>query len=356
MYTQPRAASSTTHPTKVHPSPLPSSSSSQAASISTRTCERSPSHPHANVDPLGSRYKSFKATFLLVWAPTLFVAGFILREVCAYHYSNVNLFIAETVLLLLAPPVYEGANYIVLGRILYYVPYLSPIHPGRVVTTFLAFDILVGPLTGNGGARIASADSQSARNIGEALMKTALIIQLVCMICFLLLAGWYHHRVAKAGLMRPKLRAPLIQLYISCTLITIRTIYRTVEYFATASSINLLYSGTFTSTSQLSPLFKDEWFFWVFEASVMLTNSVLLNIFHPMRFLPSNNKIYLARDGVTEIEGPGIEDKRNFVLTILDPFDLVGLIRGRDKEAKFWENHEGGGENVEQVEMKSREA
>ncbi len=77
----------------------------------------------------------------------------------------------------------------------------------------------------------------------------------------------------------------------------------------------------------------------------MITNIVMLNFRHPATFLPSSNKVYLAEDGVTEIEGPGFEDRRNFFVTLFDPFDLVGLIKGRDKQ-KYWErqeetNHEG---------------
>ena len=71
----------------------------------------------------------------------------------------------------------------------------------------------------------------------------------------------------------------------------------------------------------------------------MIANSVLLNFRHPASFLPSSNKVYLAEDGVTEIEGPGFLDKRNFFVTLVDPFDLVGLFRGRDKE-KYWEKRE----------------
>ena len=72
----------------------------------------------------------------------------------------------------------------------------------------------------------------------------------------------------------------------------------------------------------------------------MLTNSALLNVRHPARFLPRSNKIYLAQDGVTEIVGPGYEDKRNFLLTIFDPFDIVGLVKGRDKGARYWEEEQ----------------
>ena len=72
----------------------------------------------------------------------------------------------------------------------------------------------------------------------------------------------------------------------------------------------------------------------------MFINSVMLNIFHPGRYLPRSNKTYLARDGVSEIEGPGWIDKRPFLATLFDPCDIFGLITRRDKETKFWEQEE----------------
>lgn len=58
-------------------------------------------------------------------------------------------------------------------------------------------------------------------------------------------------------------------------------------------------------------------------------------------YLPRSNKIYPAEDGATEIKGPEFEDKRNFAVTIVDPRDLSGLIRGRDMKERYWEGHEG---------------
>ena len=72
----------------------------------------------------------------------------------------------------------------------------------------------------------------------------------------------------------------------------------------------------------------------------MIINSFLLNVRHPGMYLPRNNKIYLAQDGVTEIEGPGFNDKRMFLWTILDPFDIVGWVKGRDKNARYWEEQQ----------------
>ena len=237
-------------------------------------------------------------------------------------------------------PFYELANYITLGRILYYVPYHSPIHPGRVLTTFAAISGIVEALNGNGASYSSNANlPESKQNIGRDLLKAALIIQLCIIASFILLAVYFHRKCHKANLLPEHLKAVLYTLYCSSALIVIRTIYRTVEYFA----ISEIRVGPGFNPLSISPIVRYEWFFWVFEALLMIANSVLLNVRHPARFLPENNKIYLAEDGVTEIVGPGYEDKRNILLTVFDPFDLVGLVKGRDKGGRYWEGqHEMG--------------
>jgi len=213
------------------------------------------------------------------------------------------------------------------------VPYFSPLHPGRVVTTFIGLDAVIGALTGNGASYVSNSKlPESKRNMGKSLLKAALLLQLASMGAFVAIAVRYQYRCRKAGVLSHNLRTVLTVLYTSCAIISTRTIYRTVEYFA-ASSINAQ-----TNFKKLSPVIRHEAFFWVFEASLMLSNSVLMNCFHPSRFLPSNNKIYLAEDGVTEIVGPGYEDKRPFIVTLFDPFDVVGLIMGRDRKNKYWES------------------
>ena len=172
--------------------------------------------------------------------------------------------------------------------------------------------------------------------MGRSLLKAALIIQLCIMVCFVLLATYFHRSCYKANLLPKNLKAVLYTLYCSSILITIRTIYRTVEYF----SISQVRVRPGFDPMLISPIVRYEWFFWVFEALLMIINSVLLNVRHPALYLPHNNKIYLAQDGVTEIEGPGIADKRMFLWTILDPFDIVGLVKGRDKAARYWEEQQ----------------
>jgi hypothetical protein len=214
---------------------------------------------------------------------------------------------------------------------LYYIPYHSPIHPGRVFTTFVALAVAIETITANGAARVASADATvSEQNTGKALLKAALIMQLALVVGFVALAGRFHFNCSKGGVLNKKIKRTLIVLYTSCTLITIRTIYRTVEYF-TAASLN-----AYTDIEHISPVLKQEWFFWFFEVVLMYSNTTLLNVFHPMKMLPRSNKVYLATDGVTEIEGPGYDDPRHILVTIIDPFDVYGLIKTRGKKEKYW--------------------
>jgi hypothetical protein len=219
-------------------------------------------------------------------------------------------------------PVYAAINYIVLSRILFYVPYLSPIHPGRVLTTFLAADAVCEILIVNGVQRLVNSRfDERNRQIGGDLTKAGLILQAVLFVLFVLLAVVFHLRAIKAGVMRPTIRTVLIVLYISCTIITARCIYRIVEFFEWGNG----------------PLTHQEAYFWIFEATIMIINTVMLNVWHPGKYLPRSNKNFLAKDGSTVLRGPGWEDKRPFIVTFLDPFDLWGLATGRDKKTRFWD-------------------
>lgn len=132
------------------------------------------------------KYRSFRIGFLLPWASLIFTAGFILREYGSYHTDDLNIFIASTVLLFVAPPVYNGANYFIFGRALYYLPYLSPIHPGRVWTTFIALDTFADVIAGNGAARAVNAGATPGeRATGLVLVKVSLFMLLGMFLAFM---------------------------------------------------------------------------------------------------------------------------------------------------------------------------
>ncbi|KAK4099879.1 hypothetical protein N658DRAFT_508276 [Parathielavia hyrcaniae] len=291
-----------------------------------------------------NHYNSWRLTGLYVICSLLFTVGFIVREVGAFDYSDLVKFIVSTCVIYAAPPLVALANYTILGRILYYAPYHSPIHPGRVITTFAFISFVVESLNGAGAAHVANMSlPANLQEIGRSLLKAALVIQLAVLACFVLLAVTFHRRCLRAGLRNPALLAPLYTLYASTLLITARTVFRVAEYWTVAE--HDFYSGDI-DPDDLSPAIRYEWFFWVFEASLMLVNHVLFNVRHPRRYLPKSVKVYLSpADGATEIMGPGYKDGRPVWVTVLDPFDLVGLVKGRDesKARKFWEGDSEGG-------------
>ncbi|ETN46625.1 uncharacterized protein HMPREF1541_00811 [Cyphellophora europaea CBS 101466] len=276
------------------------------------------------------KYRSWRIGFLLPWAALLFTAGFSLREYGAYHPNQIGEYIASQVLLFVAPPVYQGANYFIFGRALYYLPYLSPIHPGRVTnwTTFVALDTIDGILAGNGAALAANQENPASKiHIGIILVKVSLFLLLVMFLGFVTLIVNFHRRAVDHGVFNRKIRIVIYTMYASSLLILLRNCFRTATFFY---SYNSVANG-------------EEWPFWVFEALPMLCNSIMLNVWPPAKYLPANHKVYLAIDGKTELVGPGMVDKRPFLASLFDPFDLIGLFRGKDNKNRFWETDGIGG-------------
>ncbi|KAI1194321.1 RTA1 like protein-domain-containing protein [Nemania serpens] len=285
-------------------------------------------------------YHSWRLTGLYVFCSALFLGGFIARVLGAFDYTDIIKYIVSIVLTYAAPPLYELSNYYILGRILYFVPHCSPIHPGRVLTTFAALSAIIEALNGTGAAYVANRSLPvHLQETGHSLFKAALILQLVVITSFVALATTFDRRCRKHGINHTKVNQPLLTLYISTALILVRTIYRTVEYFE-IESVNLLSAGF--DLNEQSPIIRDEWLFYVFEAALMLINSLLINVRHPRRWLPQSTKVYLAKDGISEIMGPGYKEDRNFVATLFDPFDIYGMIKGRDNATRFWEERETG--------------
>lgn len=80
----------------------------------------------------------------------------------------------------------------------------------------------------------------------------------------------------------------------------------------------------------------------------MFSNTMMLNFRHPGKYLPRTITTYLGEDGV-EREGCKFKDRRSILVQILDPFDIVGLVKGNDKKDRWWEKtNESGRADVEQ--------
>ncbi|KAF2264138.1 hypothetical protein CC78DRAFT_517247 [Lojkania enalia] len=294
------------------------------------------------------QYKCFKITGYHIFCGLLFTTGFALREYGAFNYDNLNIYIASTLLIYMSPPILELANYHVLGRVMYYIPYFAPLHPGRVITTFGFLSSVVEALNAIGISYLANRSlPEKYGKLGDGIMKASLILQVVVIALFCLLAGIFHYRCVKSNIKKKSVWDPLITLYISMSLILIRTIYRMIEHFG----VTYVNSGVDFDPMSLTPLIRYEWFFYIFEATLMLWNTCLWNVRHPRRpgCPPEDYRVYLAQDGVTEIKGPGWNERKGvqgFVLSLVDPFGLINI--GKSKEKPFWEADGVGGPDAMQ--------
>ncbi|KAK8111378.1 RTA1 like protein-domain-containing protein [Apiospora kogelbergensis] len=289
------------------------------------------------------RFKCFKVTALYPFCGALFTAGFACRLYETRHYDNIPVYIASQCLIYFAPPLVELANYHILGRLLYYVPYCTPIHPGRVLTTFGALSAVVEILNALGISYIANPNARAnIHQLGEILTKVSLFLQIVVISLFIVLASTFYNRCRRAGVANHNVSMVLLTLYISSGLILVRTIYRLVEHFSTSRS---QLTDPNVDWSAVSPILRHEWFFYVFEAAVMLVNIFLWNALHPRRYLPESYQMYLAQDGKAELAGPGWESGQNLWITLIDPFGMMQCALDRENDKKdgkqrpFWENN-----------------
>ncbi|KAF9875482.1 hypothetical protein CkaCkLH20_06863 [Colletotrichum karsti] len=257
------------------------------------------------------RYKAFKLIGLHPVCAVLFTAGYSLRLYGSYNYiysettkTPLMVFIFSQVFIYVCPPLLELANYHVLGRIFYYVPHCAPLPPGRVLAIFGGLMAVVELLNALGVA-LASNPSGTNQDLGSHLTVAAIGIQLVLIVVFVCLAVLFHRRVSTAGIRSRAVATMLLALYASMALIFVRCVYRLVEHTG-STEVDL---DDMEVLRGLSPILRYEVYFYVFEAALMLVNSLIWNVWHPGRFLPRGHHVYLAPDGV-EVVGEKDVDAR----------------------------------------------
>ena len=279
-----------------------------------------------------TRYGMKRYTWTMSFTSVVWATGFGCRMASIYMDQDLDVFIAQYVLLFLGPPLFAGAEYFILGRVLAYVPYHTPIHPGRVLSTFIILDAIVEILAVNGATADASSKTESDKNSGLSRMLAALILQAVLEVCFFSLVGLVEKRCRKAKLFPRNLRVVCYVLYVTSFMMLVRCIFRIIEGFeAMHCPVDVPNCGYVD---------QYEWFFYVFEVANIFLFVILLTIFPPGKYLPPNVKVYLDPVDGTERMGPGFAnaDTRPLWQTIVDPCNIHRLITGSGFiNDKFWE-------------------
>jgi hypothetical protein len=177
------------------------------------------------------------------------------------------------------------------------------------------------------------SSSHSQQELGSHLTIAALAMQLGAIIIFILLAITFHRRCIRGNIRVKAVSTPLTTLYVSMALIFIRCIYRLVEHLG-ATTVDL---NDLESLRKLSPILRYEWYFYIFEATLMLINSAIWNVWNPGRYLPRNYHVYLARDGRTEIQVNYKADSRPLLLKVLSFLTFGLLFRHKLQDRPFEE-------------------
>lgn len=210
------------------------------------------------------------------------LVGYVTRAYSTQHLFNKDVFIVQTVMILVAPAVMAAACYQSFGRVtIWVVPpefqaakYLW-VPARRVTPVFVGFDIFSFFVQVIGGSMVAAASTAANANRGKNIVLAGLGLQLATFGFFVVAS------VRLNVILRTRLRAvPLPkernwQLYlnvvnVATVLILVRTLLRLVEY----------------AMGTQGYLTEHEWFFYCFDSALMFLVAVIFIVFHPGYYLP----------------------------------------------------------------------
>ncbi|OJD15370.1 hypothetical protein AJ78_04375 [Emergomyces pasteurianus Ep9510] len=180
-------------------------------------------------------------------------------------------YIIQSLFLLLAPALFAASIYMELGRIIAILhgEKLSVIRRTWMTKIFVTGDVLSFVVQGAGGGIMASG-TKSNLSLGQKIIVIGLCIQLIFFGLFIIVSVIFHRRIAASPTtaslsIRVSWRKYPYSLYAVSVLIMIRSIFRVAEYVQGADGALLRY----------------EVYLYIFDAALMWTLMVVLNVVHP---------------------------------------------------------------------------
>jgi RTA1 like protein len=237
-----------------------------------------------------------------IWETT----GFILRIISATHQLLLKIYIPEELLILLAPIWINAFDYMLLGRMVYFFlpeQKVLGINAIRFARYFVAADIACFFIQAIGGSILSQGANESTQKIhlGLHIYMAGVGIQECFILFFATLAIVFHRRMIeleREGTLELKgqlsWRPLLYTLYASITLISVRIIYRLVQY----------------ASGFLSTIPTHEAYFYCLEALPMFIALLIMNITHPGRTLIGPDSEFPSRKQRKEEQRIKKEQKR----------------------------------------------
>lgn len=178
----------------------------------------------------------------------------------------------QSILLLLGPALFAASIYMILGRLIVLLDagHLSLIRTKWLTKVFVLGDVLSFLAQSGGGGMLASAKSKDKVEMGENMIVGGLFIQIVFFGFFMVVTVVFHMRIRS----RPTSRSLVLNtpweklifiLYASSLFILVRSIFRVAEYVL----------------GKDGALQAEEYWLYIFDATLMSFVALLFNIFHP---------------------------------------------------------------------------
>ncbi|KAL6722229.1 hypothetical protein ACLMJK_001336 [Lecanora helva] len=224
-------------------------------------------------------------SWVVIMSATWQTGCYVFHTLSIIHPTNETFYIVWFLLMLLAPLWINAYVYMALGRMVYNFTSsarILKVKAWRFGLYFVLLDIFAFIIQA-GGASMASGNniSDSTMNRGLHIYMVGVGLQQLFVLCFIYLATRFQREMNRdlpaAEQRRP--RRLLYVLYAVLILITIRIIFRLIEY---AKGVD-------------SGIPQHEVYQYVFDSTMMLFGLVLLNVVHPGRIMPGKECDFPSR-------------------------------------------------------------
>ncbi|KAJ5128332.1 Protein RTM1 [Penicillium atrosanguineum] len=217
-------------------------------------------------------------------------AGYIARIFSHFNTTALGPYIVQTMLILVAPPLFAASVYMTLGRVVIKLNAEDKsIVPVRFLTKLFVVGDVISFLLQCGGGGYMAAGTLSAMDTGANIVVGGLVVQLLFFGFFVIVSAVFHWRVVKKQPRyshisseqshRPTTRmaweAIMWALYAACLLILVRSVFRVVEFVEGNNGF----------------IMRREYLLYIFDACLMALTGGLLIFIYPGSFLSkSGNK------------------------------------------------------------------
>ncbi|KAJ4982673.1 RTA1 domain-containing protein [Stagonosporopsis vannaccii] len=187
------------------------------------------------------------------------IIGYLCRALGNNKPNALLPYIIQSLFILLAPILFAASVYMFLARIILATNtvHYSIIRITRITKIFVGGDILCFLIQAGGGGILAGSDNKSSSDLGKGVILAGLCLQMVIFAFFMVVAAVWQMRMRGSNEAASKSFNWLIylnMLYIVSILITLRNLFRVIEY-AMGSEGYLL---------------ANEWPIYAFDAALMV--------------------------------------------------------------------------------------